>query len=88
MHGLHGTRNEYIEMWLDYSVKEEVHISMEDYLKGFINDFPEEITIDYNTPSASKIFDVGDEDDLKSATRRETRTNIPSHSVAIVIIGK
>ena len=44
MHGSHGKRNDYMGIWLDYSIPGEVHISMEKYLKGVIKDIPEKIT--------------------------------------------
>ena len=38
--------NEVTKMiqWLDYSIPGEVRISMEEYLRGVLDEFPEEIT--------------------------------------------
>ena len=43
MHGSRGKRHGYLGIWLDYSIPGEVRISMEEYMRGVINDFPEEI---------------------------------------------
>ena len=58
MHGSRRKRHDYLVMWLDYSIPEEVRISMEEYLRGVLDDFPEEITETPETPSASNIFNV------------------------------
>ena len=44
MHGSRGKRHDYLGMWLDYSMIGEVRISLEEYLRGVLDDFPEEIT--------------------------------------------
>ena len=44
MHGSQGKRHYYLGIWLDYSIPGEVRISMEEYLRGLLDDFPEEIT--------------------------------------------
>ena len=44
MHRSRGKRHDYLGMWLDYSILWEVHISMEKYLRGVLDNFPEEIT--------------------------------------------
>ena len=43
MHGSRGKRHDYLGMWLDYSILGKVRIAMEEYLRGVLNDFPEEI---------------------------------------------
>ena len=43
MYWSRGKRHDYLGMWLGYSIRGEVHISMEEYLRGILNDFPEEI---------------------------------------------
>ena len=58
MHGSCGKRHDYLGMWLDYSIPGEVRISMEEYLRGVLDDFPEEITETPETPSASNLFNV------------------------------
>ena len=47
-------------MWLDYSIPVEVRISMEEYLREVLNDFPEEITETPETSAASNLFNVRD----------------------------
>ena len=44
MHKSRGKIHDYLGMWLDYSIPREVRISMEEYLRGVLEDFPEEIT--------------------------------------------
>ena len=56
MHGSRGTRHDYLGMWLDYSIPREVCISMEEYLRVVLDDFPEEITETPETPAASNLF--------------------------------
>ena len=38
-------------MWLDYSILGEVRISMEEYLRGLLDDFLEEIKETPETPA-------------------------------------
>ena len=40
MHGSNGKRYDYLGMWLDSSISGEVRISMEEYLRGVLDDFP------------------------------------------------
>ena len=40
IHGSHGKRHYYLVMWLNYSIPREVRISMEEYLRGVLNNFP------------------------------------------------
>ena len=47
-------------MCLDYSIPWEVCISMEEYLRGVLDNFPEEITEKPETPSALNLFNVTD----------------------------
>ena len=58
MHGSRGKRRDYLGMWLDYSIPGEVRISMEEYLRGLFDDFPEEITETPETPATSNLFNV------------------------------
>ena len=60
MHGSRGKRHDYLVMWLDYSIPGGVHISMEEYLRGVLDNFPEEITETPETPTASNLFNVRD----------------------------
>ena len=50
-------------MWLDYSIPGEVRISMEEYLRGVLDDFPEETTETPETPAASNLFNVRDDNE-------------------------
>eukprot|EP00957_Ditylum_brightwellii_P018377 1383697-Ditylum_brightwellii.AAC.1 len=48
----------YLEMTQDFTKKGKVKISMVDYLKEFIEDFPEELSGCVATPVADHLFDV------------------------------
>ena len=52
MHGPSWKRHDYLGMWLDYSIPDEVRISTEEYLRGVLDNFPEEITETPETPAA------------------------------------
>ena len=71
MHGSRGKKHDYLGMCLDYSILGEVRISMEEYLRGLLNDFPEEIKETPETPAASNIFNVryDNEQELLNKTR-------------------
>ena len=60
-------------MWLDYLIPGEVRISMEEYLRGVLNNFPEEIIETPDTPAASNLFNVrnGKERELLDDTRAQ-----------------
>ena len=58
MHGSRGKRHDYLGMWLDYSIPGEVRISMEEYLRGVLDYFSEEITETPETPAALNLFIV------------------------------
>ena len=60
MHGSRGKRNDFLGMWLEYSTPGEVRISMEEYLRGVLDNFPKEITETLETPATSNIFNVRD----------------------------
>ena len=47
-------------MWLDYSIPGEVCISMEEYIRVVLEDFPEEITETPKPPATSNLFNVRD----------------------------
>ena len=61
MHGSRGKRHDYLVMWLDYSVQGEVRISMEEYFRLVLNDFPKEIIETPETPAATNLFTVRDD---------------------------
>ena len=58
MHRSRGKKNDYLGMWLDYSIPGEVRIYMEEYLRGVLDNFSEEITETPETPTASNLFNV------------------------------
>ena len=80
MHGSRGKRHEYLGMWLDYSVPGEVRILMEDYLSGVLDDFPEEITESPETPEATNLFNVREENEREPLN--ETRAQAFHRTVA------
>ena len=41
MHGSRGKRQDYLGMWVDYSIPGEVRISMDEYLRGVLDNLPE-----------------------------------------------
>ena len=63
MHRSRGKRHKYLRIWLDYSIPGEVRISMEEYLRGVLNNFPEETTETPETPAASNLFNVRDDNE-------------------------
>ena len=80
MHGSRGKRNDYLVMWIEYSIPGEVRISMEEYLRGVLDDFPEEITETPETTAASNLFNVRDDKERKVID--ETRSQTFHHAVA------
>ena len=80
MHGSRGKRHDYLEMWIDYSIPGEMHISMEEYLRGVLDDFTEEITETPETPAASKLFNV--REDSEQELLDEARAQAFHHAVA------
>ena len=71
MHGSRGKRHNYLGMCIDYSIPGEVHISMEEYLRGVLDEFPEKITETPETPAACNLFNVREdnEQELLNETR-------------------
>ena len=59
---------------------EEVSISMEEYLRGELNDFSEEITETSEKPAASKLFNIRDDNKLEILDK--TRAQAFHHVVA------
>jgi hypothetical protein len=53
-----GKKHDYLGMDLDYSVQGEVKVTMIDYLKRVITEFPEEITGTASSPAAERLFTV------------------------------
>ena len=80
MHGSRWKRHNYLGMWIDYSIQVEVRISMEEYLRGVLNNLPDEITETPETPARSNIFNV--RDDNEQELLNETRAQAFHHAVA------
>ena len=80
MYGSLGKRHNYLGMWLDYSIPGKVRISMEEYLRGVLDDFPKEITETPETPAASNLFNVRDENEQELLDK--TRAQAFHHEVA------
>jgi hypothetical protein len=53
-----GKKHDYLGMDLDYSNDGEVKITMINYLKGFLEDFPEAIVKTAATPAAGHLFTI------------------------------
>jgi hypothetical protein len=60
-----GKKHDYLGMDLDYSVPGEVKITMVDYLKRVITEFPEVISGGATSPAADRLFTVRSEDESK-----------------------
>ena len=80
MHRSRGKRNYYLGMWMDYSIPGEVRISMEEYIRGLLDDFPEEITETQETPATSNLFNV--REDSEQELLDKTRAQAFHHAVA------
>jgi hypothetical protein len=53
-----GKKHDYLGMDLDYSVPGEVKVTMVDYLKMVITEFPEEITGRASSPATERLFTI------------------------------
>jgi hypothetical protein len=53
-----GNQHDYLGMGLDYTIHGEVKVTMAEYLKGVIQEFPEVITGTATSPAADHLFDV------------------------------
>ena len=80
MNGSRGKIHDYLGMWINYSIPGEVRISMEEYLRGVLDDFPEEITDTPETTTASNLFNA--RDDKERELLGETRAQAFHHAVA------
>jgi hypothetical protein len=83
MHVSRGLVHEYLGMKLDYKVKGEVKITMVDYLKGVIGDFPEVIDGTAPTAASEHLFDV--RPDEERVLLEEERARAFHHAVAQLI---
>jgi hypothetical protein len=75
-----GRVHDYLGMTLDFTNKGEVKVTMIDYLKGVINNFPKIITGTATTPATTNLFDVRPEDERKVLGEEQARAF--HHSVA------
>ena len=80
MHRPCGKRHDYLVMWIYYSILREVRISMEEYLRGLLDDFPEELIETPETPASSNIFNVRDNNEQELLDK--TRSQALHHAVA------
>jgi hypothetical protein len=80
MHVSRGLVHDYLGMTLDYATKGEVKVTMVDYLKGVLNDFPEVIEGYAQTAAAENLFMVRPDDER--TTLDEERARAFHHSVA------
>jgi hypothetical protein len=78
-----GKAHDYLGMTLDFTNKGEVKVTMIDYLKGVINDFPEIITGTAIMPATANLFDVRPEDKRKVLGEEQARAF--HHSAAQLI---
>ena len=58
-----GKVHKYIVMTLDFRTPVELRVTMADYLKGVMEDFPEVITGRSISPAANHLFQVRPEDE-------------------------
>jgi hypothetical protein len=58
MHMIRGLVHDCLGMTLNYTMKGEVKVTMVDYLKGVLGDFPEVIDRNAPTPASEHLFDV------------------------------
>jgi hypothetical protein len=75
-----GKKHDYLGMDLDYSVPGEVKVTMVDYLKRVITEFPEEITGTASSPAAERLFTI--RPDGESVPLEEKRAIAFHHCVA------
>ena len=84
MHGSRRKRNDYLGMSLDYSITGEVRISMEEYLRGVLNDLPEKIIETPETPTTSNLFNF--REDSERELLDKTRAHAFHHTVAQLLL--
>jgi hypothetical protein len=79
-----GKKHDYLGMDLDYSVQGEMKVTMIDYLKRVITEFPEEITRTASSPAAERLFTVRPNDE--SVPLEEKRAIAFHHCVAQLLL--
>jgi hypothetical protein len=75
-----GKKHDYLGMDLDYSNDGEVKITMINYLKGVLDDFPEAIVSTAATPAADHLFTIRPKNECKPLNESEAMEF--HHSVA------
>jgi hypothetical protein len=73
MHVSRGLVHDYLGMTLDYSTKGEVKVTMVDYLKGVLGDFPEAIIGSAHTPASEHLFDVRPDEERTPLSEEQAR---------------
>jgi hypothetical protein len=68
-----GRVHDYLGMTLDFTNKGEFKVTMIDYLKGVLNDFPEIITGTAITPATTNLFDVRPDNEQKFLGEEQAR---------------
>jgi hypothetical protein len=79
-----GKKHDYLGIYLDYSVPGEVKVTMVDYLKRVITEFPEEITGTASSPAAERLVTI--RPDGESVLLEEKRAIAFHHCVAQLIL--
>ncbi len=75
-----GKIHDYLDMTLDFSTDSKVKVTMIDYIKQTISDFPEDIISNKTTPAADWLFDV--HPDGKATALPEEQAMAFHHAVA------
>jgi hypothetical protein len=73
MHVSRGLVHDYLRMTLDYSTKGEVNVTMVDYLKGVLGDFPEAITGSAPTTASERLFDIRPNEERTPLSEEQAR---------------
>ena len=60
-----GKIHDYLGMQLDYSDDNKVKITMFDYIKNMLDEIPDDMSGESNTPAAQHLFEVNNEDPVK-----------------------
>jgi hypothetical protein len=73
MHVSRGLVHDYLGMTLDYTTKGEVKVTMVDYLKGVLGDFPEVISGTAPTPASEHLFDIRPDEERTLLNEEQAR---------------
>jgi hypothetical protein len=68
-----GLVHDYLGMTLDYTKKGEVKVTMVDYLKGVLGDFPEVINGTAPTPVSEHLFDTRPDEERTLPNEEQAR---------------